>query len=444
MSTLAPFLSNAYGSYAYAYPHKTAYRPLTPSRSLADVWSGEDKRQLFLYVHVPFCEMRCGFCNLFTYVGSKEEEHERYVDALEREADAVAAALGPERRFSRLALGGGTPTFLSAHHLDRVMTLALCVGADARRLPSSVEVSPITADEERLAVLAKWGVTRVSIGVQSFVDEECRALGRPQLRADSVAALQRIRAGGFASLNVDLIYGVQGQTPASWRESIDVALSFEPEELYLYPLYVRPLTGLGRRARVASDIRPQLYREGKAVLEAAGYEQVSMRMFRRSTAERDPEPVEPTYCCQRDGMVGLGAGARSYTTTLHYSSEYAVARSGVKDIVRDYCDRDPRRVAFGFELGEREAWRRYVIQSLLQREGLRLEAFEAVFGLTAFEALPELCELEQHELGGEVGGVLRLNDAGIAASDAIGPWLASAQVNARMASYTHRPERRAR
>src|SRR6476659_2874063 len=109
-----------YLGYSYAYPHKTAYRPLDPPVPLRDLWAGEDREALFLYAHVPFCEMRCGFCNLFTMTHPGTNLIAAYLDALARQAEAVAAALGGSARFARLAFGGGTPTFLSVAELVRL------------------------------------------------------------------------------------------------------------------------------------------------------------------------------------------------------------------------------------------------------------------------------------------------------------------------------------
>src|SRR5207248_3751773 len=123
-------------------------------------------------------------------------------------------------------------------------------------------------------------VDRISIGVQSFVEAEAAAAGRAQRTAEVEEALARIREAGFPRLNIDLIYGLPGQTVESWLGSLRAALRFAPEELYLYPLYVRPLTGLGRSSRSWDDQRLTCYREARALLLVCGYEQVSMRMFR--------------------------------------------------------------------------------------------------------------------------------------------------------------------
>ena len=145
---------------------------------------------------------------------------------------------------------------------------------------------------------------------------------------------------------------------------MEEALRWEPEELYLYPLYVRPLTGLDRRGTgVEPDLRLVCYRAARERLLDAGYAQVSMRMFR---ARHAPNSDGPAYCCQSDGMVGLGVGARSYTQTLHYSSEYAVGATSVRQIIQDYVNVDYQPVAvYGTTLDAEEQRRRFIIQSLL-------------------------------------------------------------------------------
>ncbi|RAY10900.1 coproporphyrinogen III oxidase family protein [Actinomadura craniellae] len=426
MQTTSP-----YQGYVYAYPHKTAYRPLDPRPRLADVWAAEPKDALFLYLHVPFCEMRCGFCNLFTRTGAPEELTGAYLDALDRQTTATADALG-DASFATAAFGGGTPTYLTAAELDRLCDIAARL-APLGAIPLGVETSPATATPDRLAVLRDRGATRVSIGVQSFIDAEARAAVRPQKRAEVEAALAAIRAAGFPTLNIDLIYGIDGQTPQSWRYSLDTALAWEPEELYLYPLYVRPLTGLDRRARDWDDQRLELYRTGRDHLLSRGYEQVSMRMFRRPGTAGDTE-----YCCQTDGMVGLGCGARSYTADLHYSFEYAVGASQVRGIIDDYVrETDFGTARVGFALDGDERRRRHLLQSLLQASGVDEGLYRARFGTDPRDDFPV-------ELGGwaERGwlepGALRLTPEGLAHSDAIGPALFSPRVRALMASYEAR------
>jgi coproporphyrinogen III oxidase-like Fe-S oxidoreductase len=527
-------LDSPYQGYLYAYPHKTAYRRLDPRPLLRDVWAAEPQTSLFGYVHLPFCEMRCGFCNLFTRANPPDEQVTAYLAQLRHQATAVRDSLDPAASFSRLAIGGGTPTYLTASELEELFgILADAFGdraapapvpsprlladlasasaghpapeplsaspghltseppsasrehltgppqsaprehltgqppsASRERLageppsasrehlageppsasrgrlsgvPLSVETSPATATPDRLAVLAAHGTTRISIGVQSFLDAEARAAGRPQRLPEVMAALQAIRDARIPVLNIDLIYGIDGQTAQTWQHSLDEALRWRPEELYLYPLYVRPLTGLGRRAHARADWdrqRLELYRQAVDVLTAAGYVRHSMRQFRRSDA---PVPDGPDYCCQDDGMVGLGCGARSYTTTLHYSFDYAVAVPEVRAVLTDYLSRpadDFRYAEFGFHLDEVEQRRRWLLKSLLRAEGVDAGAYRRRFGTDHTGDFPQLVRLVDRGLLNETRTALTAT--GLDHSDAIGPWLVSGEVREAMGAYVPR------
>ncbi|WP_233564931.1 STM4012 family radical SAM protein [Micromonospora musae] len=441
MTSTDPSLDGSpYQQYLYAYPHKTSYRPLRPRPRLADVWRAEAREALFLYLHVPFCEMRCGFCNLFTRANAPQEQVTAYLRQLRRQAGRVADALGDDAGYARAAFGGGTPTYLTADELTELFDIATgTIGARLPGVPLSVETSPATATPDRLAVLAAYGTTRVSIGVQSFLDVEARAAGRPQRRTEVEAALGAIRDARIPVLNIDLIYGIDGQTTETWQESLAAALAWRPEELYLYPLYVRPLTGLGRRAHARADWDAQrlaLYRQAVETLAAAGYRQESMRQFRRADV---PAPDGPDYCCQDDGMVGLGCGARSYTTTLHYSFDYAVSVTEVRAVLDDYLARDADDFGyaeFGFHLDGAEQRRRWLLKSLLRAEGVDADAYRARFGRPPTDDFPQLGRLV--ERGWATDGGLRLTPAGLAHSDAVGPWLTSAQVHQAMTGYVPR------
>ncbi|MEV4417144.1 STM4012 family radical SAM protein [Catellatospora sp. NPDC049609] len=427
-----------YQGYLYAYPHKTAYRALRPRPALADVWAGQPRDALFLYLHIPFCEMRCGFCNLFTRAQPPAEQVGAYLRQLRVQAEQVAAAIGPAR-YARAAIGGGTPTYLDAAELAELFAITTGVlGLDPAAAGLSVETSPATATPDRMAVLAAHGTRRVSMGVQSFLDAEAHAAGRPQRRAEVDRALAAISDGGFGVRNLDLIYGIPGQTRDTWTYSLREALAWTPEEIYLYPLYVRPLTGLGRRHGDGPDPRwdaerLDLYRHGRDLLREAGYRQLSMRQFRRADV---PDPDGADYCCQDDGMVGVGCGARSYTADLHYSFDYAVSVREVRAIVDDYLSRpaaDFGHAEFGFALDGAEQRLRWLVKSLLRADGVDLAGYAARFGGAVEHDFPHLAELGDRGWAAESGGRLALTGEGLARGDAIGPWLVSGPVRAAMA-----------
>jgi oxygen-independent coproporphyrinogen-3 oxidase len=424
-----------YQGYVYAYPHKTVYRRLDPPQLLREVWAAEPRSGLFLYIHVPFCTMRCGFCNLFTTPNPKGGLVTLYLDALRRQGEVVRAAV-PEARFARFAIGGGTPTFLNEAELDALFDVAERVlGADLGAIPACVEASPDTLTPGKVALLKGRGVSRVSLGVQSFVESEAADSGRPQSRREVDAALALLAEAAFPTINIDLIYGLPGQTVETWLYSVRQALAYGPDELYLYPLYVRPLTGLGRSRKEWDDIRPECYRAGREMLLAGGYEQVSMRMFRRADA---PDAGGPAYCCQEDGMIGLGCGARSYTRGLHYALDYAVGPKGIKGIIADYLARGDASFAaadHGFALDADEQRRRYLLQSILYVEGLDTGRYAARFGSDPAEDFADLRTFADLGLLERQGSAWVPTPSGLEWSDAIGPWFFSGRVRALMAGY---------
>lgn len=415
----------AYEGYAYSYPHKHTYRRLTPL-SLRSLWEAEEKDALFLYVHLPFCEMRCGFCNLFTIANPQANTVDAYLDTLAREAAAIKELIAPTG-FGQLAVGGGTPTFLELHQLEKLFAIIHELGCDPATMPASFEMSPATITRDKLAFLKNQGIDRASMGVQSFLEQEVKALGRPQKNKEVYEALHLLQQYDFETINIDLIYGAYGQTLSSWLHSVQEVIRCGVREVFIYPLYVRPLTGITKLNQAEEDNRFTLYREAKELLLSAGYRQVSMRMFQKE----GPPQKQParSYACQEDGMIGMGAGARSYTKSVHYSSEYAVARHNIRSIIEKYITRSHfTDIDYGIVLTKEEQQRRFVIKSILHGTGLDLKRYSALFNNKAVEQYPLLQDLIDHDLARMEGTILRLTEAGLDYADVIGPRLYSAPV----------------
>ncbi len=427
LSNLSP-----YSGYLYAYPHKTAYRVFDAPLDLETVWLGENQDVLFLYAHIPFCEMRCGFCNLFTMTGAKDDAVDAYMTAMAREAQSIREHL-PEARFAEVAIGGGTPTFLEPAQLARLFEILEEISGADRSL--SVESSPSRTTPDRLKIMEAHNVSRISIGIESFSDFFLRAMGRPAHTSDAITALDHIRELSQAALNIDLIYGAQGQDVADVEADVRKALRWAPEEVFIYPLYIRPLTGLSKRgaAKANEDWDAQRlghYRAARDLLLEAGYTQYSMRRFVRGALPASH------YSCQEDGMIGLGAGARSYTHSVHYSSEYAVGRSAIKSIIEAYSGtEDFSKIRYGIQLSETEKRRRYVIKSILNIEGLDKAAYVARFGSQAEEDIPELGVLLAQGYLTETSTHISPTSLGLERSDAMGPFLISEAVADSMKAY---------
>ncbi|WP_339195197.1 STM4012 family radical SAM protein [Paenibacillus sp. FSL P4-0176] len=438
-TSLSEVLAFPYRSYLYSYPHKTAYRELDPPLPLGPLWERENTDTYFLYMHIPFCAARCGFCNLFTLPDRREDTHERYVDALERQAKQWAP-ITSRRPYSRFAIGGGTPTLLNEVQLNRLFDIAEHVmGLDPAQASISVETSPDTVTEAKLAIMKERSVDRISMGIQSFIEAEASAIYRPQKPQEVERALEKLTRYDFPLLNLDLIYGLPGQTVESWIYSLERVLTYEPGEIFIYPLYTRENTIVKPDdiRRQGPDIRMELYKAARETLKSKGYVQYSMRRFAK---EQSSSKVLLPYSCQEEGMVGLGCGARSYTSEVHYASKYGVSYKATQSIIADYVATERYDVAdYGIVLSREEQRRRFILKALLHREGLTLSDYQQRFGtdvMSDYVWLAELLTEGMAELeSDEDKQVLRLTEEGLGYSDAIGDWLISAEIREQMEGF---------
>ncbi|MCP1186289.1 STM4012 family radical SAM protein [Paenibacillus sp. 1781tsa1] len=436
---LREVLAFPYRSYLYSYPHKTAYRELDPPLPLGPMWERENTDTYFLYMHIPFCAARCGFCNLFTLPDRRDDTHERYVDALERQAKQWAP-ITSRRPYSRFAIGGGTPTLLNEVQLNRLFDIAEHVmGLDPMQASISVETSPDTVTDAKLAIMKERSVDRISMGIQSFIEAEASAIYRPQKPQEVERALEKLTRYDFPLLNLDLIYGLPGQTVESWIYSLERVLAYEPGEIFIYPLYTRENTIVKPDdiRRQGPDIRMELYIAAREILKSKGYVQYSMRRFAK---EQSSSKVLLPYSCQEEGMVGLGCGARSYTSEVHYASKYGVSYKATQSIIADYVSTKRYDVAdYGIVLSREEQRRRFILKALLHREGLTLSDYQQRFGTDVMSDYPWLSELFTEDMGQveleEGERVLRLTEEGLGYSDAIGDWLISAEIREQMEGF---------
>jgi putative oxygen-independent coproporphyrinogen III oxidase len=186
-----------------------------------------------LYVHLPFCSSRCGYCDFVTVVGH-DDDHDAYVEALLAELDLEREVL--DERPETIFLGGGTPTFTRPRALDRL--LAALPPCDEL----TVEANPETVTADLAARLRRGGVDRVSLGVQSFNRELLATLDRAAGPDAARRAFQLLRAAGFDNLSLDLIYGIPGQSPDDLARDLEEALALEPEHISAYELEAKPGT----------------------------------------------------------------------------------------------------------------------------------------------------------------------------------------------------------
>lgn len=243
-----------------------------------------------LYLHIPFCLAKCSYCDFCSFPGLGAL-HAPYVRALAAELRAVGARWQCPL-LQTLYIGGGTPTALPAAHLQQLLeavTQAFRMAADAE---VTLEANPGTVTLEALEALRKAGVNRLSLGVQSFQPAFLRLLRRIHSAAQAAEAVRLARAAGFANVNLDLIYGLPGQTMADWQADLEAALALAPDHLSLYALTLEPETSLARQVACAEVPEPSaelaagMYEHAEARLAHAGFDHYELSNWARTPALR--------------------------------------------------------------------------------------------------------------------------------------------------------------
>lgn len=273
-----------------------------------------------LYIHIPFCEQKCAYCDFLSFPGQQEKNKRRYVGALckEMRLRLTDGWRTPDTVF----IGGGTPTALSADLLKKLLdTLGQCV--DLKNIEEfTMEANPGTVDAETLSVLLEGGVNRLSFGVQSFDDVLLKRIGRIHTADEAEDAFLLARRAGFRNINMDLMYGLPGQTEEQWHHTVERALSLEPEHLSLYQLIPEPSTLLVRQ--MEAGLVPPVDEDGAAEwfdaqrewLKAAGYHQYEISNYAREGYESKHNQLYWTL----DDYLGLGLGATGWLRPVRISN----------------------------------------------------------------------------------------------------------------------------
>lgn len=263
-----------------------------------------------LYIHVPFCRSKCGYCDFYSVPGAGEAMFDRWLAALEREASFYLGF-----RADTLFIGGGTPSVLPPDRLRRLLELARSFAAGGTFAESTIEINPGSLDAGKAEAMAAGGLNRASLGMQSDSLRVLETLRREP--GDAAAAVRTLRGAGFSNISLDLMTGVPSQTEEEVRSALRSALALGPEHISVYPLEVHGGTPLGA-AGVPEDPDGaesawRLLSEG---LEAAGYRRYEISNFARPGGE-----CRHNLNYWRGGdYLGLGPAAASHFSGLRYAS----------------------------------------------------------------------------------------------------------------------------
>ena len=279
----------------------------------------QNKEELSLYIHIPFCVRKCGYCD-FLSAPADEKARDRYVQALLMEIERYRGTETADRKIKTLYIGGGTPSILSVNQLDCIMQKIKCTFNFYDDIEVSMEMNPGTASKEKCRALYQMGINRLSIGLQSTNDKELKTLGRIHSYEDFLNTYTWCREAGFQNINVDLMAALPYQTVESYTTGLRKIIRLAPEHISAYSLILEEGTPFYQKYNSGCYPLPDeeqerlMYRETEQILAQAGYERYEISNY-----------AKKGYACRHNlvywqggDYLGLGLGSSSYMDDVRF------------------------------------------------------------------------------------------------------------------------------
>ncbi|MEL7644749.1 MAG: radical SAM family heme chaperone HemW [Anaerolineaceae bacterium] len=358
-----------------------------------------------VYIHVPFCLRRCHYCDFITYADQLDFLPD-YVEAAAQEIRQLGLAAGSSAAAAdTVYFGGGTPSLMEPMLVARLLEELSRAFGIAPSAEISLEANPGTLHPTKLKALRAEGVNRLSLGVQSFSDEELRLLGRIHSRQQAEESIRWARGAGFEQLNLDLISGLPRQTLEEWRENLLAAVSFRPEHLSVYSLIVEEGTLLERQIASGAlpepdeDLAADMYELTQELLAQAGYTQYEISNW---ALTENCQSRHNTAYWKTTPYVGIGAAAHSFAGS--YRTENV---RGIQDYIKRIRQWEPD-LQFPFSPANlnrtklepfTQMQESMLLGLRLTHEGISLSEFERRFGRDAREVFTaEIMRLQKKQL----------------------------------------------
>jgi oxygen-independent coproporphyrinogen-3 oxidase len=379
-----------------------------------------------LYVHIPYCQAKCPYCDFNSYAAEHWPEA-HYVDALcaeLRHYSQAAPWYGGEIR--TIFFGGGTPSLFAPASIARVLTTAASLWRITADAEITLEANPGTVWLESLGGFREAGINRLSFGVQSFQPHHLRTLGRIHSASDATTAVGWAREAGFDNVNLDLIFALPQQTLLEWERDLALGLALQPEHLSAYNLTYEEgtpfhkLRSQGVLRQLPEEIEVAMFTHTQETLGAAGFEQYEISNYAR-----------PGRACrhnlnywQSGEYLGVGAGAHSYAAngaTLAPTARWG-CRWGNEKIPNRYIDAVAKcghARGAGEVLDERQARGEFVFLGLRRRTGLSAARFRERFGNDLVTLFPRAADLQTEGLLQCVGDRWLLTARGLLLADSV-------------------------
>lgn len=354
------------------------------------------KKELELYIHIPFCVKKCAYCDFLSSV-QNEESREKYVNALVREIKEYRH-LQAQYVVSTIFIGGGTPSILSSNQIRRIFEALHCTFKFVKDTEITIEANPGTVTKEKLDLYRACGINRISFGLQTTNNEELRLLGRIHTYEEFLESYSLARSCGFTNINVDLISAIPKQTVSSWEETLLNVVALNPEHISAYSLIVEegtPFASIyGEGAPKEGDLPSEeeernIYYQTKNLLKEAGYQHYEISNY----AKEGKACRHNMGYWKRKDYLGIGLGAASFfeETRYHNTSDFTY-----------YLDNSekPEQIHQDIQvLSTEEQMEEFMFLGLRMVEGVSKKEFEQCFGRSIEECYEkQLKKLQKEEL----------------------------------------------
>ena len=380
------------------------------------------RKSVGIYIHIPFCERKCTYCN-FNTTDFFEGLAERYIDAVSREiaywGENLTQVSGDPAQVDTIYFGGGTPSIVDAAHLAKLIVSCRAAFEVAPDSEVTIEINPATFSKSKVAQWLRAGINRASVGAQSFIDAELVSLSRTHTADDARRTIEVLKEAGFENISLDLIAGLPEQDLADWEFNLREALAIQAEHLSLYMLDLKEGTQLyaqvdrGLRPQPDDDLAAEMYRMISSATQVAGYEHYEISNFARIVECGGAEPISPFRSKHNlkywtgAPFYGIGCGAHSYNGSARWVNVMKT------DTYIERVAQTGNAIAERNELTEADRAAEALFMGLRLKEGVSLAAFRSEYGVDVIERygdeLPRLADAGLIEIG---GGRLTLTAAG--------------------------------
>jgi len=330
---------------------------------------------LSLYIHIPWCVKKCPYCDFNSHEASQSLPEAEYVNALISDFENDWSRIEP-RQIHSIFIGGGTPSLFSANSFAVLLKNIRTISGYAEDIEITLEANPGTAEAEKFRAFREIGINRLSIGIQSFEDQQLKNLGRIHSSDESKQSIEIALQSGFDDFNLDLMHGLPGQTTEAALADIKTALSYRPTHLSWYELTIEPNTVFYSKPPSLPDdsLTAELQSNGRAFLDQSNYKQYEVSAYAK---ENKKSQHNINYWSFGD-YIGIGAGAHG---KLSDQKSNAIFRTRKHKQPQHYLRSELSRVAEILEVIEADRPLEFLLNALRLRRGFRQAEFEQRTGV---------------------------------------------------------------